>query len=322
MSSAPKAPDPYQTAAAQTQSNQQTAAYNAALNRVSTYTPYGNQVYSQTGTDSTGAPTWRSDISLAPEAQQQLDNELKQNNAISALSQNLTDQIGSSINTPMSDQATSNDAARNAYYSKATAFLDPQYNNMQNDLNATLANKGVVEGSEAYNRAQDELGRQRTLAYNTAANDAITQGQTAQQQALANAITLKNQPINQLSAIRNGTQISNPSFPTTPGSSAAGTDISGLIQQNYQTGVANANNFNSGLFSLGAAALMASDRRLKHAIKRIGTHRRGFGIYEFSYLGSARRVVGYMAQEVARIVPAAVIRMPSGFLSVNYGMLG
>lgn len=255
MSSAPKAPDPYQTAAAQTQSNQQTAAYNAALNRVSTYTPYGNQVYSQTGTDSTGAPTWRSDISLAPEAQQQLDNELKQNNAISGLSQNLTDQIGSSINTPMSDQATSNDAARNAYYSKATAFLDPQYNNMQNDLNATLANKGVVEGSEAYNRAQDELGRQRTLAYNTASNDAITQGQTAQQQALANAITLKNQPINQLSAIRGGTQIQNPSFPTTPGSSAAGTDISGLINQNYQNKLSAYNNSMSGLFGLGSAAI-------------------------------------------------------------------
>ena len=71
-------PDPYATAAAQTQSNQQTANYNAALNRVDQYTPYGSSVYTQTGKDATGAPTYAQTTTLTPLAQQELDNEQKQ----------------------------------------------------------------------------------------------------------------------------------------------------------------------------------------------------------------------------------------------------
>ncbi len=52
----PKTPDPKVVSDLQTQSNQQTAAYNAALNRVNTYTPQGSSVFSQTGTDASGAP--------------------------------------------------------------------------------------------------------------------------------------------------------------------------------------------------------------------------------------------------------------------------
>ena len=97
---APSPPDPYATAAAQTQSNQQTANYNAALNRVSQYTPYGNSVYSQTGTDTSGAPTWRSDVTLTPMAQEQLDNQLKQNTQLSQLGFTLGDQTKSASIVP------------------------------------------------------------------------------------------------------------------------------------------------------------------------------------------------------------------------------
>lgn len=47
--SAPKAPDPAQTAAAQTASNKETAYWNAVLNNVNQVTPYGNLTYKQTG---------------------------------------------------------------------------------------------------------------------------------------------------------------------------------------------------------------------------------------------------------------------------------
>ena len=259
MSSAPDPPDPYAVSAAQTQSNKETASYNAALNRVSTYTPYGDLVYSQTGTDSTGAPTYRSDVSLTPATQHQLDTQQQQNSAIADLGLGLTNKVGNSINQPLSDQAQSNTAARDAYYAKQTAYLDPQYKNMQSDLDSSLANKGVIQNSDAYNRAQEELGRQRTQAYSDASNTAIGQGQTAQQQALANEITLQNQPMNQLSALRSGTQIQNPTFPTTPGATANGTDVSGNVYNSYNAQLAafNANNPLGGLMGLGAAAIMA-----------------------------------------------------------------
>ena len=55
--SAPPPPDPYATSAAQTQSNQQTAAYNAAINRGNTITPYGSSTYTTRTDPTTGAPT-------------------------------------------------------------------------------------------------------------------------------------------------------------------------------------------------------------------------------------------------------------------------
>lgn len=47
--SAPAAPDPAKTAAAQTQSNKETAYWNAVLNNVNQITPYGNLTYEQSG---------------------------------------------------------------------------------------------------------------------------------------------------------------------------------------------------------------------------------------------------------------------------------
>lgn len=47
--SAPAAPDPAKTAAAQTATNKETAYWNAVLNNVNQITPYGNLTYAQTG---------------------------------------------------------------------------------------------------------------------------------------------------------------------------------------------------------------------------------------------------------------------------------
>lgn len=49
-SDTPSQPDPYTTAAAQTQQNKDTAQYNAQLNRINQYTPLGSLTYSQTPT--------------------------------------------------------------------------------------------------------------------------------------------------------------------------------------------------------------------------------------------------------------------------------
>lgn len=54
---APAAPDPVATAAAQTQSNRDTAYWNAVLNNVNQITPYGNLIYTQTG----GGKTYNED---------------------------------------------------------------------------------------------------------------------------------------------------------------------------------------------------------------------------------------------------------------------
>jgi hypothetical protein len=321
----PQAPDPYATASAQTKSNQDTANYNASLNRVSTYTPYGNQVYSQSGVDASGAPRYSDTISLTPASQQQLETQQLQDSHIASLGLGLTNQIGNSLSEGLPDTAKNGQAAQDAYYGQQKSFLDPQYSQMQSDLDAKLANQGIVQGSDAANRANENLGRQRTQAYGNAADQAITQGQTTQQQALANAIMAQNQPINQLASLRSGTTIQNPNFPTAPTANAAGTDVSGIINNGYQQQSANYNNKMAGITQAASTAAMASDRRLKRNIKRIGTTPvMKLPVYSFRYIWDADDHplhTGVMAQEVLKVIPKAVTTMANGFMAVYYGLL-
>ncbi len=68
-------------------------------------------------------------------------------------------------------------------------------------------------------------------------------------------------------------------------------------------------------------SLTPSDIRLKKNIRRVGTHARGIGLYEFSYIGSTMRHIGVMAQEVLTVAPHAVVTGADGFYRVDYSAL-
>jgi hypothetical protein len=76
--------------------------------------------------------------------------------------------------------ATSLQAYDNAY-KMATSRLDPQYQQQQAQLEAKLANQGITQGSDAYQKAMDQFSRTKTDAYNQAMMGATSQaGQQAQ----------------------------------------------------------------------------------------------------------------------------------------------
>ena len=85
-------------------------------------------------------------------------------------------------------------------------------------------------------------------------------------------------------------------------------------------------NLNSGLFSLGGAALI-SDIRTKENIKQLGVLPSGLGVYEFEYkpefkvFGGEGKHIGVMAQEGEKVIPEAVITLSNGYKAVNYGAL-
>lgn len=62
-----------------------------------------------------------------------------------------------------------------------------------------------------------------------------------------------------------------------------------------------------------------SDIRLKENIKPLGMHN-GFGVYEFNYLWSPDKHVGYMAQDVEKTHPEAIFTV-RGYKAINYGAL-
>jgi len=73
--------------------------------------------------------------------------------------------------------------------------------------------------------------------------------------------------------------------------------------------------------TVGGIASIFSDRRLKHAIEKVGEFADGLGIYLFSYLGSKQRHKGVMADEVETLRPWALGPKIAGYATVNYGAL-
>jgi Flp pilus assembly pilin Flp len=65
-----------------------------------------------------------------------------------------------------------------------------------------------------------------------------------------------------------------------------------------------------------------SDIRLKRDIALVQRLASGIGLYRYRYNWSDQVYVGVMAQEVARVVPDAVVRGQDGYLRVDYRRLG
>lgn len=75
-----------------------------------------------------------------------------------------------------------------------------------------------------------------------------------------------------------------------------------------------------GIF--GSIFGMMSDPRVKENAIKVGDDPRGFGIYEYNYIGDDTRYRGVMADEVREVVPFAVTERDDGYLQVHYGVLG
>jgi hypothetical protein len=79
-----------------------------------------------------------------------------------------------------------------------------------------------------------------------------------------------------------------------------------------------------GLASAGAqlgGSIITSDRRLKTNINKIGQYENGLNKYSWTYIWGEDSQ-GVMADEVEKVIPDAVITLPSGYKAVNYALIG
>lgn len=247
----PAAPDPKETAAAQAAMNKETAVAQYGLNATNQITPQGTQTYEQIGTWADGTPRFQSTTSYSPTEQNiyQTGAQTRQNLADIGATQ--SSKIGTLLNTPYS----LNEATQNKIAQLQKGFLDPQWTEQESRLKDQLLNSGVREGSEAYTRAMRDFSTNRQRAYDQSYLDAYN---TAQSSSLAE----RNQPINEITALMSGSQVSNPAFANTPTPGVAPTDYLGAVQQSlnqqnlgYQAQVNQNNALMSGLFGLGKTAL-------------------------------------------------------------------
>ena len=325
---APEPPDPRETAAASTSTNIGTAIANASLNQVNQITPDGSLRYSQTGSTTWTDPytgqvyqipqyTATQTLSKAQQAIKDQTDAAQLNLGTLANNQSafLNDYMAKPINL-------NNEEVEARLFSLGRQRLDPLLDQQRESLATRLAGQGIKLGSTAYDRAMTQFDQGRNDAYNSL----LLQGRG---QAVQEALTERNQPINEITALLSGSQVSQPNFVNTPTSTIPTTDVAGIINNNYaqqnaayQQNMANRNAALGGLFGVGAAfagnpSLIKSDRRAKTDIERVGETDDGQPIYSYRYKAGGPMQLGLMAQDVEKRDPDAVTTI-GGVKHVDY----
>jgi len=297
---APSVPDFTGAAQQQQEQSRQNVNEQTQANRPNQNTPFSSSQWSQ---DANG--NWTQNVSLTPglnDAAQSISNQIGQ---------------GSSL-----DPGQARDQAINAAYGQATSRLDPQWAQRSQALDAQLANQGLTPGSRAYDASRQNSDMARNDAYAQAMYGAQTgAGNTAFQQSL----NANMQPYQQLGALQGLTQ--QPSFSSagqaqTPNLlGALGQQYAGELQQ-YGIDQASKNSKMSGGAGLGAAAIGASDERLKTNVERLKWEAIPgvpFATWEWKHRPGERQW-GVIAQDLERVRPDLVV-MQDGIRFVDYGKL-
>lgn len=340
----PKAPDPYATAQAQSQMNRETAISQAGLNAMNQYGPDGSLEYSQIGTWSDGTPRFAvtQKYSTNNQALYDLNNQTDQNLAQIGVEQ--SKRMGQLLGNPISfaslggvpnapgvggpvqtfanpeailvdrQQIAENKELEGRLIELGSRRLSPELQRRRLDLDATLADKGIKGGSDAYSRAMSDNSQAENdawtslilngqgQAFNQAATRAsndfnqdlqrtgqyVSQGQTSaqnnwmqalgqrqqmfqeeqanyqnqlrsRQQTIDEMLAERSTPINELTALMSGAQVSKPSWTSTPQTSIQPTDLIGLVNNQFNAKMGAYNGLLSGLGSiagrLGGAAI-------------------------------------------------------------------
>lgn len=95
--------------------------------------------------------------------------------------------------------------AADQVYGQAVSRLDPQWARREEAQRTQLMNQGLDPNSEAYKNSMTDLGQQRNDAYGQARSQSVAQSQQmlqsnlmARQQAIAEALRRRTQPLNEL----------------------------------------------------------------------------------------------------------------------------
>jgi hypothetical protein len=337
--SAPAAPD-YSGAARETAAgNVEAARVATAANRINQVTPYGSLTYSQSGTDAYGNPTYTATQALSPDQQRLLETQNRISGSLGDVATKGVSYVENMLNTPFNTAAlpTTGFNPSQSYQDAYMQRLQPQIQQNREALQQQLANKGIDIGSTAYDRAMQTQAQRENDLLATATTQGFGIGQQARQQALQEQAYLRNEPLNTLSAVRTGSQVTGPQFVNSFNqATTAGPDLLGAagMQYNAQMGDFNAKqaaqaNLNQGIFSLGSAGIARSDIRTKENIEHIGWLPNGLPVYTYEYKPEFRddpfaghgKHIGVMAQEVELVKPEAVITNADGYKMVNYGLL-
>jgi hypothetical protein len=243
LKDSPTPPDPYKTAAAQSQSNIGTATAQQNLNMVNQNNAKGSLAYSQTGTNADGTPIYTQNTTLSAPMQGIFDKSTALTNSL------LGGSAGGALSGKPLDLSYNGTTA--ALDKLNHARLDPQWAQNTDMQESKLANQGLTPGTPAYDNAMRVFNQGKNDAYNSA--NLADYGLSSQ-----NAAQEYNAPLATLGSVYGvANNAGSPTFNSTPTTNVAGTNLAGLVEQNYGQQSQNVNAANgqfAGLLGTGLGA--------------------------------------------------------------------
>jgi hypothetical protein len=246
------APTPdYAGAAQATAAGNLQAAKDATMaNRVNQITPQGSLTYTAPKDDKN---PWTVTQTYSPDQQNLYDQNNRLGSGLLGLAGSTLGQIGSDMSHPITaadlpaNMVNAGESGQQAYMRMA----QPDLAKAREMAETQAAQQGITRGSAAWDDMQRTLGVNENNASDHAITSGFGMGQQAQQQALQTQTALKANPINMISALRSGGQVSNPTFSSVPQQqTTTGADMLGAANMTGQANIANANASQAGINGL------------------------------------------------------------------------
>lgn len=254
----PKQPDPVSTANAQAAANRDAATSTQLINMVDQITPDGSLRYTQDGTTSYVDASGKTVTMPKFTATTTLDPLSAEANTLQKQADVGTNRLANTLlgnaQTMLASPADYSEAAIKA---RTDAMINPRladrFGKDEAALKTDLINRGVREGSQAFNDAMLSFNQGKTDAYS---NEALN----ARQQAIQEIGLGRDRTVNEIGALLGTGQISAPQFVSTPRANIEAAPIAQLISQNAANRTSAANARMGGLFGLGGSLISAGSR--------------------------------------------------------------
>jgi hypothetical protein len=269
--SPPKTPDIKGAAEAQGQANLEAAIATGQLNNPQVNSPYGTQTVTYDGTIPTVTQTF------SPEQQELYERQVQMKQGLADIGITgtgvLGDVIGQNIDfSTLPAGPGDSQATRDKVVGSMMSRVDTDIAQQRDNANSQLVAAGIRPGTEAYDREMTRFDRIRTDALQQAQ---LAGGQEASRDfqldaerrrtGLAEMLTGRQTPLNEITALMSGSQVNNPfagNLGFQAGAQAAPAPLFKGSQAQWQADMdrynaqaAGAGGMMSGLFDLGSAYL-------------------------------------------------------------------
>ena len=261
---APPPPDYAGAATAQGAANKESAIATAQASNPNINSPLGQRRVTWTIDPATGNSVPTITDQYSPQQQRIYDINQQGQEGLATVGRDAVNRVGGILGQDVNfDRDLGTQAqGRQEVIDAMMGRYDTDLGRRQEGIESDLIARGIPRGSEAWNREMEMLQRGRNDALQQATLAADARSMDERRQAITELMAQRQTPLNEISALRSGSQVAPLTFQPYSGATVQPAPImAGAMAQGqaginaYNQEVANNNAMMSGLFSLGGAVM-------------------------------------------------------------------